>query len=96
MELTSVDEFTSKGYESVSYNSSASIVFSKQVPQLPPTTVKVEAEPCMDAFEQSASDGELWYLPEIQKNGCTTEKNTGLVFDPRYSRSGLYTNLYEV
>lgn len=96
VEQTAVDSFTSQGYESVTYNSSASIVYSKQVPQLPPTTVKVETEPCMDAFQQSGSTGEQWYLPEMQRNGCTTETNTGLTFDPRFSLSGLYTNLADV
>ena len=47
----------------------------------------------MDAFQQSGSEGEQWYLPEIQRGGCTVEANSGLTFDPRFSLSGLHTTL---
>lgn len=50
----------------------------------------------MDAFEQSASPGEEFYFPEMFINGCTTEVNTGLVYDPRYIPSGLSTQLEQV
>ena len=50
----------------------------------------------MDSFEQSNSPGEQFYLPEMMRSGCTTEKNTGLVYDSRFSPSGLYTDLYSV
>ena len=29
-------------------------------------------------------------------SGCTVEKNTGLVYDPRFSVSGLNSNVYQV
>ena len=72
------------------------MIYSKTVPQLPPTTIKVEQEPCMDALEQSSSPGEQFYLPEMMRSGCTEEKNTGLVYDPRFVPSGLFTDLYSV
>ena len=50
----------------------------------------------MDAFQQSGSDGEQWYLPEIERGGCTVEINSGLTFDPRFSLSGLHTTLAAV
>ena len=50
----------------------------------------------MDALQQSTSPGEQFYRPEMMRSGCTTEKNTGLVYDPRFSVSGLYTDLYSV
>ena len=28
--------------------------------------------------------------------GCNTEKNTGLMYDPRFSKSGIYTDLFDV
>ena len=30
------------------------------------------------------------------KLGCVKEKNTKLIYDPRFTRSGIYTNDYEV
>ena len=32
----------------------------------------------------------------MMKTGCTTEKNTDLVYDPRYKTSGLFTNVLSV
>ena len=78
------------------FNSTATLVYSKTVPQLPPTTIKVEAEPCMDPLQQSASVGETFYKPEMVRSGCTTEKNTGLTYDPRFSLSGVYSTLFQV
>ena len=72
------------------------MVYSKTVPQLPPTTIKVEHKPCMDSFEQSNSPGEKFYAAQMMRSGCTTEKNTGQVIDSRFSPSGLYTDLYSV
>ena len=28
--------------------------------------------------------------------GCEKEKNTGVTYDPRYTRSGIYTNQYDL
>ena len=42
-------------YDYIQFNETASVVFTKKAPQLPPTTIRVEAEPCMDPAEQSAS-----------------------------------------
>ena len=50
----------------------------------------------MDALEQSSSPGQQFYLPEMMRSGCTEEKNTGLVYDPRFTPSGLFTDLYSV
>ena len=49
----------------------------------------------MIPIEQSTSPSEEFYAAEVHA-GCTTEKNTGLVYDPRYTISGLYTNVYSV
>ena len=35
-------------------------------------------------------------MPEIVQSGCTEEANTGLTYDPRFSVSGMYTNVYDV
>ena len=32
----------------------------------------------------------------MMKNGCIEEPNTGYVYDPRFTVSGLYTNVYDV
>ena len=96
VDASAVGSYEDLGYTSRTFNETASLVFSRTVPQLPPTTIKVEQEPCMDALQQSSSPGEQYYLPELMKNGCTTEANTGLVYDPRFSASGLYTDLYSV
>ena len=32
----------------------------------------------------------------MMKSGCTAEKNTNLVYDPRYKPSGLFTNVLDV
>ena len=50
----------------------------------------------MDAFEQSNSPGEQFYLPEMMRFGCTIEMNTGLTYDPRFKPSGIFTNLQDV
>ena len=50
----------------------------------------------MDTLEQSSSPGEQFYLPEMMRDGCTEEKNTGLVYDTRFTPSGLFTDLYSV
>ena len=50
----------------------------------------------MNSHEQSNSPGEQFYPLEIMRSGCTEEKNTGLVYDPRFTPSGLYTDLYSV
>ena len=93
---TALSDYEDIGYSVRIFNDTASLVFSKSVAQLPPTTIKVEREPCMDALQQSSSPGERFYRPEMMRSGCTTEKNTGLVYDPRFSASGLYTDLYSV
>ena len=93
---TALSDYEDSGYTVRSFNDTTSLVFSKGVPQLPPTTIKVEQEPCMDALRQSSSPGEQFYRPEMMRSGCPTEKNTGLVYDPRFSVSGLYTSLYSV
>ena len=96
VDQTAVSSYQDLGYTAVAFNDTTSVVFSKTVPKLPPTTIKVEQEPCMDSHEQSNSPGEQFYLPEMMRSGCTEEKNTGLVYDPRFSPSGLYTDLYSV
>ena len=52
--------------------------------------------PCFDPAQQSKSPGEQFYLPELARGGCTTETNTNLRYDPRYTDSGLHTDLYTV
>lgn len=96
VESSAVSGYIAIGYTAKAFNETSSLVYSKTVPQLPPTTIRVEQEPCMDAFEQSNSPGELFYLPEMMRSGCTEEVNTGLVYDSRFTVSGLYTDLYTV
>ena len=50
----------------------------------------------MNALQQSGSDNEYWYLPEIMRGGCTVDDFTGLIFDPRFSLSGLHVTLADV
>ena len=50
----------------------------------------------MDFLQQSGSDGEQWYKPEVMTGGCTVEDHTGLIFDPRFSLSGLHATLADV
>ena len=91
-----ISSYQDLGYTAVTFNSTASVVYSKAASKLPPTTIKVEHEPCMDAMEQSSSPGEQFYLPEMMRDGCTEEKNTGLVYDTRFTPSGLFTDLYSI
>ena len=50
----------------------------------------------MDSFYQSSSPGQLYYEPEMMRYGCVKEKNTQLVADPRFTRSGIYSNDYDI
>ena len=80
----------------MAFNGTASLAYTKKWPSLPPTTIRIEAEPCMDAFEQSSSPGQKFYGAEVVTHGCTTEQFSGLTYDPRYRYSGLNTNLDSV
>ena len=47
----------------------------------------------MDSLYQSTSPGQnKFYSPEIATKGCVVEKNTGQIYDSRYTQSGLNTN----
>ena len=73
---TAVETYKSNNYTAIAFNDSTSVVFSKSVPQLPPTTRKIEYEPCMDSFYQSKSPSQMFYKPELMTFGCVEEKNT--------------------
>jgi len=96
VETTAVDDYTSSGYKSVLFNSTASIVFSKDAPNLPITTTKVEYQPCMDSLYFSSSPNQFYYDAEVERFGCVMEKHNMLTYDPRFTTSGLHTDLYEV
>ena len=50
----------------------------------------------MDPIQESISPSEEFYMAELLRSGCDTETNTNLVYDPRFTPSGLYTNVYTV
>ena len=51
----------------------------------------------MNPLEQSKSVGEKFYAAELpESHGCTSEKTTGLVYDPLFTASGLHTTVYDV
>ena len=51
----------------------------------------------MNPLEQSKSTGEQFYLAELPATrGCSQEKTTGLVYDPLFQASGLFTTVYDV
>ena len=94
-----VDDFlnTNTGYQSLNFNDSAYIVWSKDYDSLPITQTRIESEPCMDSLYQSISVGQtLFYPTEYEKMGCVTEKNTNLKYDPRYKWSGMQTNEFNM
>ena len=35
-------------------------------------------------------------MAELMQFGCSTEKNTGLMYDPRFTKSGIYTDDFNV
>lgn len=79
------------------FNSTTSIAYSKKEDKRPPTTIKLEDEPCMDSFMQSSSFGARFYGPELQNSsGCKIEKFNGIKHDPRYIQGGFETNELEV
>jgi len=65
---------------------------------MPPTTTKIESQPCMDSFQQSALPYSDFYEPEMMRSrgGCIEEPNTKLIYDPRYTEAGFFTNEYDV
>ena len=84
VETSALSDYTGNGYQYQTFNSTASVVYSKQVAQLPPTSIKIGTDPCMVPIEQSIDLGEEFYDAEVVKRGCSEEKNTDLVYDPRY------------
>ena len=50
----------------------------------------------MDPFYQSDAPEQTYFEPEMMKYGCVEESNNVLSHDPRFTRSGLYSNAYEV
>ena len=50
----------------------------------------------MDPIQESISPSEEFYEAEILRSGCEAETNSNLVYDPRFTPSGLYTNVYTV
>lgn len=50
----------------------------------------------MDSLYTSTSPGQMFYKAEVMKTGCVMEKHNNLVFDPRYTDSGLNTDQWEL
>ena len=85
-------------YESVDYvTGTSSILFSKQVNNLPTTTFQLGESPCMNPSSQS---GNYFYITELEQNvDCPVEINSGLRLDPRYTgldQSQFSTNMLAV
>ena len=96
VESSAESTYTALGYTAMAYNTTASLVYSKTVAQMPPTTRKVEYKPCKRPSEQSASPNQKYYAGELAKSGCNLEQVTGYVNDPRFEATGLHGNVYDV
>ena len=86
-------------YTELAFNKTTSLLFTKNAPNLPLTSTQVEYEPCMDPFYHSTTGGDgvklrgSKYFAEVMLDAdCMREVNSGLVYDPRYTESGLNTN----
>ena len=89
---TDVATYTAAGYKDASFNDTTSVVYSQTANSLPVTSTLVQYKACFDSFYQSNSPGKVFYEPEFMKAGCQLEKNTNLMYDPRYVSSGLHIN----
>ena len=49
-----------------------------------------------DATVAIKSGSKSAYEAEVLRTGCTVESNSNLVYDPRYSPSGLFSTIYQV
>ena len=96
--LTSdLDTYTANGYHTVAaFNETTTLIYSTTTNNLPITSTAVQYQPCMNPGEQSDFPGKSFYKPEMQRDGCTEEANSQLLYDPRYSSIGLYTNQADV
>lgn len=55
IENVAVPDYEASGYSSRPFNETASLVFSKDAPNLPITETRVEYQPCMDSLYTSTS-----------------------------------------
>ena len=88
-------EFESQNYTVLTFNETASIAFSRSVPQLPITTIKTSLKPCLNSLYQSPSAiyENAFHLGEIMNiKGCPYVQESDEYFDPRYYDSGLRTD----
>ena len=62
------------------------LVYSKHTNSMPPTSMRVEFQPCVDPDTMSSSPGTVALPNEVQPAGsCEKEPSTGLILDARYS-----------
>ena len=89
VEKNNIPKFLPYKYTQVSFNDDFVILFSKERPQRPVTSLKVGPPPCKDPMSQANAPGAQFYETELMKTkGCEIDK--------RYQSSGLKTNEYAV
>ena len=65
---------------------------------MPPTTIKVEYDPCLNQFEQSQipSENGTYFPAEVVIPGCSNDTQFDIKTDPRFIKTGFETNEYNV
>lgn len=83
----------------MTYNSTVSLAAtkdSKGIDQKPPTTIRLEYQPCSDQYQQSWGPVITAYPAELVTTGCTFDNQVNSQNDPRFSNTGLFATEYSV
>ena len=79
----------------IEFNSTAAVAYSFDTNSLPPTSIELQYKPCMKPNEQSVDteNKQKFYGSEMQQGGCTENSFLDETYDPRYTSSGIYSNI---
>ena len=65
VEESGKQEYEDLGYTAIQFNDTTYLMYSKTVGSLPPTTIVVEYQPCMNPTEMSISPDQQFYKTEL-------------------------------
>ena len=75
---------------------SASIAYYKSTNNLPLTSFRIGATPCINPSIQALATGETYYPSQLLPGVCREDSFLGTSTDPRFTESGLNTNVYSM
>lgn len=77
-------------YQTLAYNDTYRIVYSKTFDSRPITSFRIENQPCISPYDQNQVEGQEFYPAENTNTTCTQDSFTGFTYDDRYRTFGLY------